>query len=196
MSSTSASIPSWEQKIRDVALSVSSPDMTSTNSLDAPEAAQFATSMHREYYPVLDNVKTQLTGIQVVTVQNVQTVTRTSIDTIQGLKNTQPDRDVWRATIMRAYDTAKQSFSTRFDSASDEAIEVINALPYDQRNAAANFFSHGLDFVTRVINQASGGILNINAWDLLAGNWNKVAELDNNVKVGCGAAVDALNSMF
>lgn len=196
MSSTSATIPSWEQKILDLPLSGPSLDMASMNSLDASKTAGFGASMYKEYYPVPENVKNQLTSINIATVQNVETATRTAIDTIQGLKKTHPDRDAWRATIRSAYETAKQSFSTRFDDASDEAVKTIKALPPVRQDAAANFFSHGLNFVNTIIYQASGGILDINAWDLLAGNWNKLVEVDNNIKAGCGAAIDALKSML
>ncbi|KAF4415824.1 hypothetical protein FACUT_13093 [Fusarium acutatum] len=197
MSSTGQIIPAWEQKIREKAvIPVASLDKMSMNSLDAIETAQFAAPMYKKYEPAPDNFKSQLISIHIITVQKTQTATKTCIDTIQGLKHTQTDKNVWDATIKNVRETAKQNFSKRFDNASDEAIETIKALPPVQQNRAANFFSYGMGIVSKVINQASYGLSDIVTKDLLAGNWNTLTEVDNTVKAGCGAAMDALKSMF
>lgn len=197
MSSTSATIPAWKQKIRDnVALSAPSHGMISLNSLDTSGTTQFEASMYKEYYPVPDNVKNQLSGIHIVSVQNTQTAAKICIDTIQGLKDTQPDKNVWDGIMRTARETAKQSFNNRFDNASHEAIDIINDLPPVQQDGAANFFSHGMGIVSRVINEVSFRLSDVDTKDLLEGKWNKLAEVDGNVMAGCSAAIDALNSMF
>ncbi|KAF5638842.1 hypothetical protein F25303_7550 [Fusarium sp. NRRL 25303] len=197
MSSTSAIIPAWEQKIRDnAAVSVPSHGMISMNSLHTFGTAQFEPSMYKEHYPVPDNVKNQLIGIHIVSVQDSQTAAKICIDTIQGLKNTRPDKNVWDGIMTNARETAKQSFSNRFDNASHEAINIINDLPPVQQDGAANFFSHGMGIVSRVINEVSYRLADVDTKDLLEGKWNKLAEVDVNIMAGCSAAIDALNSMF
>ncbi|RBR19267.1 hypothetical protein FVER53590_08330 [Fusarium verticillioides] len=195
MCSTSETIPAWEQKIRDMALSDPGLEI-SVNSLEAIENAHFAALIYKKYDPVPDNVRVQLISIHIVTVQNVETATRTCIDTIQGFKNEKPNRDVWGRAISEACWTAKQNFSDRFDNASDQAVETITALPPTQHEGAAALFSYGMGIVRKVTNQASDGILDIDTKELLAENWNKLTEVDNDVKAGCSAARDALNSMF
>ncbi|KAG9496431.1 hypothetical protein J7337_013019 [Fusarium musae] len=152
------------------------------NSPEAVENAHFTALIYKKYNPVPDN--------------NVETATGTCIDTIQGFKNEKPNRDVWGRAISEACWTAKQSFSDRFDNASDQAVETIAALPPTQQEGAAALFSYGMGIVRKITNQASDGILDIDTKELLAGNWNKLTEVDNDVKAGCSAARDALNSMF
>ncbi|KAF5978880.1 hypothetical protein FCOIX_5591 [Fusarium coicis] len=195
MYSTSETIPASEQKIRDMALSDPSLEI-SVNSLEAAENAHFAALVYKKYDSVPENVRVQLISIHIVTVQNVETDTGTCIDAIQGFKNEQPNRDVWGRTISEACWTAKSSLSNRFDNASDQAVESIAALPPMQQEGAAELFSYGMGIVRKVTNQASDGTLDIDTKELLAGNWNKLTEVDNDVKAGCSAARDALNSMF
>jgi hypothetical protein len=178
-------------------LALSDPSLEiSVNSLKAVENAHFAALVYKKYDPVPDNGRVQLINIHRVTVQNVETATGTCIDTIQGFKNEQPDRDAWGCTISEACWTAKQSLSDRFDNASDQAAETIAALPPIQQEGAAELFSYGMGIVKKVTNQASDGNLDIDTKELLAGNWNKLTEVDNDVKAECSAARDALKSIF
>ncbi|KAF5572699.1 hypothetical protein FPANT_12872 [Fusarium pseudoanthophilum] len=200
MSSTGATTPAWEQKLReDMALSVSSLDITSAHSQDAMENAPFAAAMRSDDYPPQDSVRNQLTSINVASVYHIQTATGTCIETIRGLKNTQPDRDAWNATIDGACQTASRSFSDRFHNAADEAVQLIKALPPAQQNGAAKFMSESMGIVNRVVNKASSGLSSIDMRsikDLLAGNWNRLAEVDNDVKAACSYAINALNAVF
>ncbi|KAF4496678.1 hypothetical protein FAGAP_7169 [Fusarium agapanthi] len=133
MSSTSATVPAWEQKLRnDMALSRPSLNMISMHSPEALETTRFAAPMHNNYHPPEDSVKSQLISINVASVHHIQTATGTCIDTIRGLKDTQPNKDVWNATTRSACETAIRSFYDRFDSAADEAVQMIKALPLVQ----------------------------------------------------------------
>ncbi|KAF5602457.1 hypothetical protein FPCIR_1797 [Fusarium pseudocircinatum] len=200
MSSKGATAPVWEQKLRDeMALSVPSLNMISMHSPAALETAQFAAPKHNDYPPE-DSVKSRLIGINVASVYHIQTATGTCIDTIRGLKNTQPNRDVWGPVINSAYWTAKESFSDRYNNAADEAVEFITALPPVQQSGAANFMSYSMGIVGKAVEQASSALSSAvdrrSLEDYLAENWNKLTEVDKDVKVGCRAAVDALNVML
>ncbi|KAG5749015.1 hypothetical protein H9Q72_011006 [Fusarium xylarioides] len=196
MSSTGATTPAWEQKLRDdMALSVSSLDMTSAHSQDAVETTSFTVAMHNDDHPTLDSVVSQLTSINVASVYHIQTATGTYIETIRGLKNTQPDREIWYTAIRNARETAIKSISDRRDKAADEAVQLIESLPPAQQSRAANFMSHSLG----IVNQASSGLSSIDMCsvkDFLAENWNKLTEVDNDVKAACNYAINALNAVF
>ncbi|KAF5643375.1 uncharacterized protein FTJAE_3175 [Fusarium tjaetaba] len=163
------------------------------------ETAPFAAAMRSDHYPPPDSVRNQLTSINVASVYHIQTATGTCIETIRGLKDTQPDRDIWNATISGACETAIRSFSDRFDNAADEAVQLIEALPPAQQSGAANFMSQSMGIVNRVVNQASSGFSSIDRRsikDFLAGNWNRLTEVDNDVKAACSYAINALNAVF
>ncbi|KAF5559052.1 hypothetical protein FMEXI_247 [Fusarium mexicanum] len=200
MSSTSATVPAWEQKLRDdMALSVPSLNTVSMHSPDALETAEFAAPMYNDYIPLEDGIKNQLTSINVASVYHIQTATGACIDTIRGLKYTQPNRDVWGSAIESAYGTAKQSISDRYDKAADEAVQMISALPPVQQDGAANFMSYSMGIVNKAVQQALSALSSVDrrsVEDFLAGNWNKLTKVDADAKAGCIAAINALNSMF
>ncbi|KAI8278879.1 hypothetical protein K4K60_005896 [Colletotrichum sp. SAR11_57] len=199
MFSASATMPTWEQSIRaHTALSVLSLRTGSMHSLVAFEAAQLTASIYSEDAPLPDDVKSQLTSINAVSVQNVQTTTGTYTNTVQGLKNTQPNQDAWQATILSANQAAIQNFTDRINNAGNEAIQTIQNLPAGQQNAAANVYSGGMNIVNNVVNQASNAVMSVvnSIKDFLQGIWNKVTEVYNDVKTWCSGALDTLGSLF
>ncbi|KAF5603944.1 uncharacterized protein FSUBG_7042 [Fusarium subglutinans] len=201
MSSTSATVPAWEQNFRhDMALSVPTLNTISMHSSDALETSKIEVPMHHDDYPPEDNVNNQLIAINVATVQHIQTASGACIDTIQRLKGTQPNKDVWGPAIETAYWTANQSFSKRFSNASDVAVKFISALPPAQQSGAANFMSYSMGIVNKAIQRAlsalSSAIILRTLKEYLAGNWSKLTEVVDDVKAGCSAAINALNSLL
>lgn len=56
-----------------------------------------------------------------------------------------------------------------------------------------------MGIVNRVVNQASCGLSSIgmrSIKDFLVGNWNRLTEVDNDVKAACSYAVNTLNAVF
>ncbi|KAF5648069.1 hypothetical protein F52700_1283 [Fusarium sp. NRRL 52700] len=172
--------------------------MVSTHSPDALKTARFAATTNNDY-SLDDSAKSQLISINVACVNQIETAAGTCIDTIRDLKGTQPNRDNWGNAIKSAYLTAKHSFSSQIDKAMDEAIKVIDAFPPAQQDGAADFMCNSMDIVADAVDQALpelGSIGGRYLEDLLAGKWNKLTGVENEVKATCVAAVNALNSML
>ncbi|KAF5253137.1 hypothetical protein FANTH_1968 [Fusarium anthophilum] len=194
MSSTSANVPAWEQKLRDdMALSVPSLNTITMHSPDALETSKIEVPMHHDDYPPEDNVKNQLIAINVATVQHIQTASGACTDTIQRLKGTQPNKDIWGPAIDTAYWTANHSFHKRFTNASDEAVKFISALPPAQQSGAANFMNYSMDIVNKAIQRAlsalSSAVVRRSLKEYLEGNWEKLTEVDDDVKAGADQVI-------
>ncbi|KLO91797.1 uncharacterized protein LW93_14691 [Fusarium fujikuroi] len=200
MSSTSANIPAWQQKIRAKVAALSAPTLgtMSMSSLKATESAQLAAPMSRENLWGQENGTDQLLSILVACVENIRTAAGTCINSIQDLKNTKPDPAVWKATINIAHQTAKKSFDKWLDSATDDAIKVINRLPEAQQDGAADFYIDGMDIIANTVNQVSidlGAIGTRYLSDFLKGDWSGLTKVENNVKAACDGAIHGLNSI-
>lgn len=197
MSSTSATLPAWQQKIRDNAASLFDPTLgtISMSYLEASKIARLRVQMLGENYSVQESVRAQLLSIHIACVDNIRTATGTCIDSIRGLKNTERNSDVWKAAIESARQTATRSIDNRLGNAADEAIGVIEGLPDGQQDGAAELFTYGMGIVALAAERASNELGHIGArylMDFLKGIWFQLEYMETRVKAVCDVAIKDL----
>lgn len=104
-------------------------------------------------------------------------------DTVEGLKDTEPNKPKWELEIDRTAEETKRKSNAAIDRARDAAKAVINKLPEPAREAATNVFLSGFQAVAQFFENVWAQIKAVaeSVYQFILGVWNKIKTAWNTV---------------
>lgn len=148
--------------------------------------------------PNYKDATAELNEINKKTVESGQGHYKAFSDTVEQLKNTEPDRPQWELDIDRAAEETKKKSNQAIDEAAAAAKQVIGQLPEESRQSAVDVFLYGFQAVARFFENVWNQIKAVAeaVYQFILGIWDKIKTAWNTVVEAAKAAWNWIGSIF